>query len=119
MTVDDSAAVNVLSLPIGTRFKPGSLLSIGSQAAYDSLMSIDSLDIADSAVLPKHRRESCVVYLATSQSSVEIGGSGDRKDSSVSEVGGISTQEDSCLEEYSDDFEQLSTGSSSSSDTTV
>ena len=108
VAVDDSATA--LSLPISAQFKPGSLLSIGSQAAYDSFMSIDSLDVAAKAVLPKHRRESCVVYLATSQSSVEIDGVGDEKDNSVSEAERISTQEDSCLEayEYSDDFEQYS-----------
>lgn len=117
VSVDDSMAA--LSMPIGTHFKPGSLLSLGSQAAYDSLMSMDSLDNVDSAVLPKHHRRS-LVYLATSQSSVEVGGSGDGKDDSVSEVGRISTQEDSRLEEheYSDDFEQLSTCTSTGSSST-
>ena len=84
--------------------KPSSLLNIASQT-LDSFVSTNSLDVMDSAVLPKHLRNS-LVYLATSQSTCAEPSQSDQN------------SEDSYSQDYPDDFEQFDSDSGSNSSTT-
>ena len=87
--------------------KPSSLLNIASQT-LDSFVSTNSLDVMDSAVLPKHLRNS-LVYLATSQSTCAEPSQSDDADQN---------SEDSYSQDYPDDFEQFDSDSGSNSSTT-
>lgn len=84
--------------------KPSSLLNIASQT-LDSFVSTNSLDVMDSAVLPKHLRNS-LVYLATSQSTCAEPSQSDDVDQN---------SEDSYSQDYPDDFEQFDSDSGSNS----
>ena len=90
--------------------KPSSLLNIASQT-LDSFVSTNSLDVMDSAVLPKHLRNS-LVYLATSQSTCAEPSQSD--DVELADQ----NNEDSYSQDYPDDFEQFDSDSGSNSTTT-
>ncbi len=117
--------------------KHGSFLNVAGSQTLESFMSMDSLDIAASTVLPKHQRGG-VVYLASSQSSfggseqnvatgtgdayagnfrvvpVDDGSPSAGTESNVEELTVTLSQDDYSLQ-YSDDFEQFDSRSSDSS----
>ena len=94
--------------------KQSSLLNIASQT-LDSFMSTDSLDVMDSAVLPKKHQAEGVLYLATSQSTM---GELSQSDHRVDQGEHSNSKNDdsySYSQEYPDDFEQFESDSGNSS----